>query len=130
MDKTIKELADELQIPKEKVTYQVRKLHSNLYYKKNNITYLTSAGITAIEAVFKRKSPVEKPYNYTVDYTVSQLLKKDEQLAEKDKQIEQLQKLLDQQQQLHLQQQKQTQKLLEESQSKRKWWHFFRSSEQ
>ena len=56
MEMTIKELADELGVSKDKVKYQVRKLPSDYLVKKNNITYLTDTGIWHVKTLLGKKS--------------------------------------------------------------------------
>ena len=46
--KTIKELADELGVNKDKIKYQLRKLPSELTTKKNGIIYIKSSGVKTI----------------------------------------------------------------------------------
>ncbi|MCH1672942.1 DUF536 domain-containing protein [Enterococcus faecalis] len=115
MDKTIKQLADELNISKRKVAYQVNKLSTDLYYKKDNIVYIKNAGIKEITSNLSDTGSVQKSNNeqqiVQSQIVVSQLDKKDRQLEIKDEQIATLQKLLDQQQQLSLQAQQRVEKL-------------------
>lgn len=56
MEMTIKELADELGVSKDKVKYQVRKLPSYYLVKKGNITYLTEQGIWHIKNLMGKKT--------------------------------------------------------------------------
>lgn len=145
MEMTIKELADELGVSKDKIKYRVGKLPSNYLVKKNGVTYLQSEGIQAIREQVGENSPVNSLGNYppfTQYDKVVDLLEKElnvlrKQLEEKDKQIERLQtelenaqKSVDQAQQLHaMTEQKMT--LLEQKQKhpeeqeviqKRSWW--------
>ena len=114
MFKTIKELADELGVSKDKVKYQTRKLPSELTTKKNGVTYLGSEAISTIKANLlsdnTRGTPKENTPNLPTDFLLEELAKRDNELAEKNKQINSLQdslitqqKLLDQQQVLTLQ---------------------------
>ncbi len=73
MVKTIKELADELNVSKDKVKYQVRKLPSEFTSKENGITYITSAGIEVIKGNIVGKTPYSKTSESPNDYLVNQL---------------------------------------------------------
>ena len=110
MEMTIKELADELGVSKDKIKYRVGKLPSNYLVKKNGVTYLKSEGIQAIREQVGENSPVNSLGNYppfTQYDKVVELLEKEldvlrSQLEEKDKQLEQAHKLIDQEQQLRM----------------------------
>lgn len=120
--KTIKQLADELGVSKDKVKYQVRKLPSGLTTKIKGITYLKNDAIKIISANLEGKKvgvyPGSLPKELPSDYLVEQLKIKDEEISEKNKQLERmmdsndkLQKLLDQQQILTLQANKKIEEL-------------------
>ncbi|WP_416207890.1 DNA-binding protein [Enterococcus sp. HY326] len=127
--KTIKELADELNVSKDKIKYQVRKLPSELPSKINGVTYLNEAAVTIILDSLGVKLPTndqvilpdntqDLPRGDTVSILKNELKIKDALLVEKDKQVNKLldnqsemQKLLDQQQQLTLQANKQIEQL-------------------
>ena len=125
--KTIKELADELGVTKDKVKYQLRKLPSELTTKKDGIIYIKKSGVKIILDNLKGKRPINKYSFLTTDYPPNQLNILQDELDRKNKQIESLQKLLDQQQNLQLQ----TQKMLEEKtllltqKQNKKWWMFW-----
>jgi len=121
-DKTIKQLADELGVSKDKVKYQARKLPSELTYKIKGITYLNSQAVSIITGnVNGKKSgdyPEKLPSELPSYYLVEQLKIKDAEISEKNKQLERmmdsndkLQKLLDQQQILTLQANKKIEEL-------------------
>ncbi|VMZ93145.1 Protein of uncharacterised function, DUF536 [Streptococcus pneumoniae] len=118
MEKTIKELADELGVSKDKVKYQTRKLPSKLTTKKSGVTYLNKEAIAIIKQnLVGSYTQVENDFLPT-DLLIKQLKKSNELLSEKDKQIEKLQdsqkmfqKLLDQQQILTLQANKKIEQL-------------------
>lgn len=114
MSKTIKELADELGVSKDKVKYQTRKLPSELTTKKNGVTYLENEAISKIKANIlgstTRETHRQNTHHLPTDFLLEELAKRDNELAEKNKQINNLQdslitqqKLLDQQQVLTLQ---------------------------
>ena len=125
--KTIKELADERGVTKDKVKYQLRKLPSELTTKKDGIIYIKKSGVKIILDNLKGKIPINKYSFLTTDYPPNQLNILQDELDRKNKQIESLQKLLDQQQNLQLQ----TQKMLEEKtllltqKQNKKWWMFW-----
>ena len=125
--KTIRELADELGVTKDKVKYQLRKLPSELTTKKDGIIYIKKSGVKIILDNLKGKIPINKYSFLTTDYPPNQLNILQDELDRKNKQIESLQKLLDQQQNLQLQ----TQKMLEEKtllltqKQNKKWWMFW-----
>lgn len=96
--KTIKELADELSVSKDKVKYQVRKLPSELTIKENGITYIKNAGIELIKENIQGKIPNAKTGELPNDYLVNQLEFLQKELGKKNTQIDHLQQLLENQQ--------------------------------
>ncbi|MGM0123072.1 hypothetical protein IGI37_000438 [Enterococcus sp. AZ194] len=117
-DLTIKELADELGVSKDKVKYRVRKLPSEFTYKEGNVTYLTKTAVSKIKSEFggesAEKVPSESPGNLpneypaeNTDYLKEIIGKKDEQIHQLQEMLKTQQKLVDQQQQLTLQASKQ-----------------------
>lgn len=112
--KTIKQLADDLGISKDKVKYQVRKLPGNYLVKKGNVIYIKTQGIKHLQEIFGESYPGntqvktgETGNNYPpiielLQDTIETLQK---QLSVKDQQISELLKLNDQQQQLLLKEQ-------------------------
>jgi len=127
--RTIKELADDLNVSKDKIKYQVRKLPRELPVKIDGVTYLDSTTTSMILNSMGVKIPSKKqgrnpPVTHElsseniVDLLKKELGTKDSLLVEKDMQINKLldhhwemQKLLDQQQQLTLQSNKQIEQL-------------------
>lgn len=115
--KTIKQIADDLKVPKDKVKYQVRKLPVNYLVKKGNVTYIKNEGIKRIQENIGKSYPgntQEKsgenkegypPIINLLQATIETLQK---QLEVKDSQISELLKLNDQQQQLFLKEQAKT----------------------
>ena len=101
--KTIKELADELNVSKDKVKYQVRKLPSEFTSKENGITYITSVGIEVIKGNIVGKTPYSKTSESPNDYLVNQLAFFQKELEKKNNQIEKLHQLLENQQVLNKQ---------------------------
>lgn len=141
---TIKELADELQISKDKIKYRVGKLPSNYLVKKDGITYIKIQGIQAIRDFYRVNSPGKFPDNYppfTHQEKLIEMLQKE--LDQKNQQIENLHSLLNHEQQLRMVVE---QKLLPntsfveeektennspissdtEEQTQKKWWQFWK----
>lgn len=106
--KTIKQIADELKVSKDKIKYQSRKLPSNYLVKRDGITYIKNEGIQVIysniigniDKVIPSKIPINN--THYIESLNSQLAIKDKQLQEKDNQIKSLLEKLDQEQKLHL----------------------------
>ena len=65
--KTIRQIADELGVSKDKVKYQVRKLPGDYRVKKGDVTYLTDEGISVLQRIFAGdvgKKVVDYPGNH------------------------------------------------------------------
>lgn len=133
--KTIKELADELGVSKNKVKYQTGKLTGNLLVKKNGIIYLTDEAVSTVVKELTGEKYRLKPDELTTDYLLNELDKKNRIINQLLTGQDNLQKLLDQEQQLHQlthAQLKDKQVLLEETQHElekvqvKKWYQFWR----
>jgi len=61
--KTIKQTADEIEVSKDKVKYQVGKLPSNYLVKVGKITHLTDEGTAKIKEIMMGKTVVNLPSN-------------------------------------------------------------------
>jgi len=120
--KTIKELADELGVSKDKIKYQVRKLPRDLPVKIEGVTYLNKAAIKIIldslpgelprEAGNNtRVLPIELPSSELVENIKREIESKDYQIKRLLDNQDKIQNLLDQQQKLTLQSNKQIEKL-------------------
>lgn len=73
MSKTIKELADELGLSKDKVKYQTRKLPSGLITKKNGVTHLTKEAISIIQSNSVGKDDqVRRPQSLPIDFVLEE----------------------------------------------------------
>ena len=94
MVKTIKELADELNVSKDKVKYQVRKLPSEFTSKENGITHIKDIGIEVIRTKLFNKKTSELPSLYLE----KELAFLQNELKDKNNQIEKLHQLLENQQ--------------------------------
>lgn len=133
--KTIKELADELGVNKNKVKYQTGKLTDNLLVKKNGIIYLTDEAVSTVVKELTGEKYRLKTDELTTDYLLNELDKKNRIINHLLTSQDNLQKLLDQEQQLHQlthAQLKDKQVLLEETQHElekvqvKKWYQFWR----
>lgn len=116
--KTIKQVADELGVSKDKVKYQVGKLPENYLVKSGKITYIKSEGIQRIKDMLGKNylgnylgkseefthfyPPLIDVLQDTISTLQQQLSVKDKQLEEKDNQIKELLKLNDHAQELQL----------------------------
>ena len=102
--KTIRQIADELGIDKQRVYRHIKKNHISEAYQKNGVMYYDEVEETAIKQWFSKDSVhqnhITNTTNNTVNETAIGLLK--EELKIKNEQIEKLQKLLDQEQQLRM----------------------------
>ena len=101
--KTIKQIADELQIPKQKVYRYIKSNHINEAHQENGIMYYDEVSEMAIKYAFLQKAASNETSDTHQDYThindtyfqsVIDVLMK--QLETKDKQIEQLQRTVEQ----------------------------------
>jgi len=127
--KTLLELSQELNVPKQKI-YRYIKKHIIEVHHETGVMYIDETAETILKQVFNQDELHQEntsdvhheAHRATSDDTI---LKQFEavidilkiQLQEKDKQIEQLQKLLDQQQQLYLVEQTKSLPILKEKQS-------------
>ena len=135
--KTIKQIADELGIDKQKVYRFVKKNHINEVHhealQKNDVKHYDEVAESLIKSAFLESEVHHEALQTTSnDAVIDVLLMQSEALQKeleiKNRQIEELtkmladnQKLLDQAQQLHAMSEKKI-LLLEESNQKRHWW--------
>jgi len=97
--KTIKELADELGITKDKVKYQVGKLPGEYLVKKGNITYLKKSAETRLREVLVGNLPREKSGNFgEFSHLITHLEDENNFLRQ---QLQRTTEMLDQEQKLH-----------------------------
>lgn len=130
MNKTLKQIADELGIDKQKIYRYVKKhgieaVHQESTSKPHQAKQYDEAAQTLIKQAFCEKevhqeSTSEAHQNHISESVIDALLK---QLDEKDKQIKELTKLLDQEQQLRLVAEKKNE-LLEAPKPKK--WQFWK----
>ena len=115
--KTIKQLADELNLEKKRVEYQVSKLGDDLVPKIDGVRYITTESESIIrEGLGAEPLPKLDTESGIDSVLVSQLELLEKELQHKNNQIEQLHKLLDQQQQLQLTTNRQNEQLQQQNQ--------------
>lgn len=131
MAKTIKQIADELQIDKQKVYRFIKKNYINEAHQKSGVMYYDETVENLIKSHFSKNTTSTEVHQITSnDVVIDVLMKQSEMLKNeleiKNKQIEQLnkrleenQKLLDQAQQLHAMTEQKV-KLLEQTEDTRK----------
>lgn len=148
--KTIKQIADELGVSKQKVYRYIVKNHITASSEVKQSKLYDDVAEKLIKQGFFKDEPHQRPrheahqnrINDVVCDTVSdavfkllrnELEQKNEQLREKDQQIEQLHKLIDQEQQLRMVTEQKLQ-LIEQQQDQeesgivedKKWWQFWK----
>lgn len=134
MNKTTKQIADELKIDKQKVYRYIKRNHIKEVNQSESVKYYDEAVQKHIKQYFEanRSTSNETHQNTSKahqsassDIVLETLI---EQLKEKDKQIAELQKLIDQEQQLRMAEHKRILELedkvqqSEEEAQKKKWW--------
>jgi len=87
--KTIKQLADEFGVKKDKVKYRVGKLPENLLVNDRGITYVTDEGIEQLRDLLGVKTE-KKTEEFTGEITASIVGMLRDELAAKNRQIEDL----------------------------------------
>ena len=117
MEKTIKQIADSLNLDKQKVYRFIKKNNISEAHQKNGTKYYSDTDEQFIIKHFKGDSNSNEAHqgtsnDTTVDAVISMLK---EELNVKNKQIDELQNLLSQQQQLQLMEQKKMHLLLDEA---------------
>lgn len=125
MNKTLKQIADELNISKQKVYRYVKDNHINEAVQDGQVKRYDEAVQQQIKSHFLKNEPHHEPHHEPHqkphhDAVYDALLK---QLEIKDKQIEQLQLLLNQQQKLQALNQQKIELLEQKNEvSKKHWW--------
>lgn len=125
MYKTLKEIADELNISKQKVYRYVKDNHIIEAVQNGQVKQYDEAVQEQIKQHFSKNEPHQKPHreahqNRINDAVYEALIK---QLEIKDAQIEKLQTLLDQEQQLNALNQQKLQLLENKETVKKHWWN-------
>lgn len=138
MNKTIKQIADELQVDKQKVYRYIKSHHINEAHReahqKNNVKYYDEAAQTQIRKAFETKSTskrstsksTSKVHHEAVNEALNDTIKLlQNELAMKNQQIENLHTLLDQEQKLRLVAEEKVLKIEEKSEPKKRFFSFF-----
>ena len=99
--KTIKQVADELHIPKQRLYRYIKSHHINDIHQVESTMYIDDILENKLKQHFKSTTTSSESHQNTSNDAVIDTLMI--QLKKKDEQIEKLQQLLDQEQQLHLQ---------------------------
>ena len=121
MNKTLKQIADELNISKQKVYRYVKDNHINEAVQDGQVKRYDEAVQQQIKSHFLKNEPHHEPHQKPHHDAVYDALLK--QLEIKDKQIEQLQLLLNQQQKLQALNQQKIELLEQKNEvSKKHWW--------
>lgn len=131
MEKTLKQIADELNLSKQKVYRYVISNHITPSHRDNKTMWFDETSQELIKTHFinndsHQKTASESPQN-TSELTHYEAIIKTltDQLEVKDRQIQQLQKLLDQEQQLRMVS-KGNLLTVSESDHPKKWWQFWK----
>lgn len=123
MNKTLKEIADELGIDKQKVYRYVKKNHINEVFQSASAKQYDEVAQKQIINHFSKQNHINETHQNNINDVVYDTLLK--QLEIKDRQIEELQKILNQEQQLNAIAQQKLQLLeqkQEEQPKKKRWW--------
>lgn len=94
MNKTIKQIADELGVPKQRVYRYIKSNHISETHQENGVMYYDDVAETAIKQAFLQKTTSSETHQNHINDTVIDVLKN--QLEVKDRQIEQLQRTVEQ----------------------------------
>lgn len=98
MSKTIKQIADELGVPKQRVYRYIKSNHIKEAHQENGVMYYDDVAETSIKQAFSQNGTTSKEaheaHQNNINDTVIDVLKK--QLEVKDRQIEQLQQTIEQ----------------------------------
>lgn len=125
--KTIKQVADELHIPKQRLYRYIKSHHINDIHQVESTMYIDDMLENKLKQHFESKTTSSESHqNTSNDVVIEALLT---QLKTKDEQIKHLQQLLDQEQQLHLQTQNKLMLLEhkeeEQQEEKKNFWSKF-----
>lgn len=98
--KTIKQIADELGVSKDKVKYRVKKLPSNWVKIENGITYITPEGERNIHIMLGKKigKNLEKNYLHSIESTFNETFfstNEQQKIKELEKKVVELEKQLE-----------------------------------
>jgi len=124
MTKTIKEVADMLGIPKQRVYRYVHQNHISDVHHKDGVIHMDDALVSLIVTHFQKVPVSGGTHQSHINDAVLDAVISERQFLREE--IVQLRKLLDQEQQLHLATQQKYQLLLDAP--KKKWYNPFRSN--
>lgn len=103
MEKTIKQIADEIGISKQKVYRYIQKSGIKEARQEGQVKWYDEAAQTQIKKHFSDKKPESRTNHHNINETVlKQLEVKDKQIEALQKQLSDMQTLLDQEQKLHM----------------------------
>lgn len=130
MEKTLKQMSDELGISKQKIYRYIKKNNINEVYQRDSTMYYDEVVQSQIKQEFTQKEVHQEVHQMHINEVAIDMLSKQlevlqNELEVKNKQIAEMQKLLDQEQQLSMSKQQQVLQL-EEQQKEKKWYHFFK----
>lgn len=128
MKKTIKQIADEIGIDKQKVYRYIKKNHINEALNDKGVMYYDEISQRLIKREFatnkSSNSDSKSDFNdVIIDTLLSQFSMLKDELDSKNIQIAEMQKLLDQEQQLRMAEHQRVLQL-EEKKEKKSWWKF------
>ena len=142
MNKTIKEIADELQIDKQKVYRYIKANHINEVlreaHQKNNVKYYDEAAQTQIRKAFETKSTSKRSTSKSTSKVHHETLNEalldtidmlKNELKTKNEQIENLHTLLDQEQKLRLVAEDMIHALEDKEEPKKRFFSFFKKKD-
>lgn len=130
-DKTLKQIAEELNIPKQRLYRFVTSNHINESHQEGKTKWYDDAAQERIKANFfhnesHQHDASESHQTASDSYQYDAIIKTlTEQLQAKDEQIRQLQKLLDQEQQLRMVEGRML-TMSESDHTEKKWWQFWK----
>lgn len=124
-EKTLKQIAEELNIPKQRLYRFVTSNHITESHQEGKTKWYDEAAQERIKAHFINNEPHQQSASdsYQYDAIIKTLT---EQLQAKDEQIRQLQKLLDQEQQLRMVSEGRMLTVSESDRETKRWWQFWK----
>lgn len=137
MEKTIKQMSDEIGISKQKIYRYIKKNNINEVYQQDGAMYYDEVVQSQIKQEFTQKEVHQEVHQMHINEVAIEMLSKqlevlqneleikNKQIAEMQKLLDNEQKLLDQEQQLSMSKQQQLLQL-EEQKEEKKWYHFFK----
>lgn len=142
MNKTIKQIADELNVDKQKVYRFIKSHHINEAlreaHQKNNVKYYDEAAQTQIRKAFETKSTSKRSTSKSTSKVHHETLNEalldtidmlKNELKTKNEQIENLHTLLDQEQKLRLVAEEKVLKIEDKEEHKKRFFSFFKKKD-